>query len=701
MKTLLTMNLPMWIILIPLFIVLIYGVKISMEGQWQEDSLSLSHSKDILGYFAVLIVIHHTVQNLIQSREIDVGILSVFENIGVCFVGGFFFFSGYGLIKSLRAKPGYLDDFIQKRVVRIIIPFYVVNTFFVVTTNMMGYIEKSEMPLCIMGIFMANDHMWYLIEILLLYLLFYFNFKKSSEEEAFLKMFVEIVALIAISLLMGHGPFWFQGEWWYNSTLLFFIGMLISRFEKTVVAFAKKYYALLTAFTAVFFFMFYTLTINAIDNGGYWTEYGEIEISYMESTLDKVQTLTVQIPMIILFVLLILLIGLKVKTGNKVLRFLGNISLEIYITHRIWIFIFEKITSPGMFIVLVTVCGIILGAVFHVIDNYAVKYLPVAIKALIQYTKKAFTTIISFIADLLRRTVKIKKYSTWGVIFIAPFLTFYVVFSLIPLIFTVGNSFFENYKSGLKQVGPTFIGLANYQKLFSNSDFWQYLGNTVLLWILSFIPQIIVSLLLAFWFSDKNLKIRGAMFYKTVIYLPGILMATAMASFMQSMFSTVGPINNLMVEGLKIWKEPYDFFSGIASTRGIIIFMTFLMSYGSSTLLLMAGMTSIDVSLYEAARVDGARPSLIFRKITMPLIRPVFLYVLITSLISGMQLFDIPEILNAGNPVRSSFTMVMYLRNNLHSSNYGMSGAISTLMFLVTGVLSLVVFMANRKGEDR
>jgi len=700
MEAITKINLPLWIILIPLFIILFYRVSVCKENDWQEDSLSLSHSKDLLGYFAIMIVVHHTVQNLIQNKGIDVGIMSIFENMGVCFVGGFFFFSGYGLIKSYRGKSRYLEGFFQKRILKIIIPFYIVNTFFVIVENLMGLIEKQELPLCIAGIFMANDHMWYLIEIILLYSLFYINFSKSkTEETAFLKMFIQIIAIIVISLLIGHGPFWFQGEWWYNSTLLFFVGMLIARFEKTVVDFAKSNYTILTVSTAVFFLIFHILTLEVINSRGYWTEFSDI--SWTESMLDKVQALLVQIPMIILFVFLVLLIGLKVKTGNRALRFLGDISLEIYITHRIWIITFDKIKNPLIYLVLILICAVILGAIFHTIDVLAIKYLPTIIKAIINAVLKILSKIISIISDFVKSTVKIKKQSTWGFIFIAPFLIFYALFSLAPLLFTIVNSFFENYYSGLKHIGPKFIGLANFQKLFSSFDFWQYLGNTLLIWILTFIPQIIVSLVIAYWLSDAKLKIKGSLFYKTVIYLPAVIMASAMASFFSSMFSYYGPVNNFMVNIVKFWDEPVKFFSGIATTRGLVIFMNFLMSFGSSTLLLMAGMMKIDMSLYEAARVDGAKSFLVFRKITIPLIRPVFIYVVITSLISGMQLFDIPEILNGGNPVRSSFTLVMYLRNNLFSNNYGLSGAISTLMLLVTGTLSIIIFTINRKGENR
>lgn len=701
MKVLTTLEYPLGLILIPLIIILFYGVSVCGKDEWHDDSLSLSHSKDLLGYFALMIVVHHTIQYLIQTKELDVGIMSVFENLGVCFVGGFFFFSGYGLIKSLYTKKDYLTGFFKKRILKIIIPFYVVNTFFTIVLYAKGMIEKNELTKCIFGIYMPNDHMWYLIEIVLLYTLFYFNFNNiESEESAFLKMFAQIAVLIFISVILGHGDLWFQGEWWYNSTILFFIGMVIARFENPVITFVKRNYSQLVILFLCLFIVLHFLTVSIInEKGGYWTEFAGI--SWIESVLDKFETLAVQMPMIICFVFIVLIIGLKVKTNNRILKFLGTISLELYITHRLCIWEFEWIRNPLLYLVAVIVCSLILGTAFYFIIKAANNYLPKAILLLVHYLKKciwALGRLLSKPANI----IVLNKYSKWGIFFIAPFMIFYIVFSFVPLASTIINSFFENYRAGLKWVGPTFVGFSNYAKLFESGDFWQYLGNTMLLWVLVFIPQISISLLLAFWFSDKTLKIKGANIYKTLIFLPHLIMATAFASLFASLFSTVGPINDFMVDILKIWPERFSFFSHIGTTRGLIVFMNFLMWFGNSTLLLMAGMMSVDLSLYEAARVDGAKPGIIFRKITMPMIRPVFVYVVITSLIAGVELFDIPYVLTegSGNPVRSSFTMVMFLNNHLYSKNYGMAGAVSTIMFLVTAVLSMIVFAFNRRGDD-
>lgn len=295
---------------------------------------------------------------------------------------------------------------------------------------------------------------------------------------------------------------------------------------------------------------------------------------------------------------------------------------------------------------------------------------------------------------------KAVRYNKWGYIFLIPFIVVYVIFQLIPLFSTIYNSFFENYMSGLTQVGPKFVGLQNYIKLFEGGDIWIYAKNTMILWIMCFVPQIFFSLLLGAWFSDVRLKLKGDRFFKTVIYLPNLIMASAFSMLFFTLFAESGPINSLLLQ-LGVISEPYKFLSNVGSTRGLIALMNCLMWFGNTTILLMAGMMGIDTSLFEAAEVDGATSTQVFFRITLPLLRPILVYVLITSLIGGLQLFDVPQILTngTGNPVRSTMTLIMFLNNHLYSKNYGMAGAVSVVLFIITGILSIVVFKVT--GNDK
>ena len=299
-----------------------------------------------------------------------------------------------------------------------------------------------------------------------------------------------------------------------------------------------------------------------------------------------------------------------------------------------------------------------------------------------------------------KKRSRVSGYNKWGYIFLIPFALAYVIFQLIPLVSTIYNSFFENYMSGLTQIGPTFVGLDNYAKLFEGGDIWTYAKNTMVLWIMCFIPQIILSLLLGAWFSDTRLRLRGSRFFKTVIYLPNLIMASAFAMLFFTLFSDGGPINSLLMQ-IGFIDTPYKFLSNTGSARGLIALMNCLMWFGNTTILLMAGMMGIDTNLFEAAEVDGATSTQVFFKITLPLLRPILVYVIITSLIGGLQLFDVPQILTngTGDPMRSTMTLIMFLNKHLFSKNYGMAGALSVVLFIMTGILSLIVFKVT--GNDK
>ena len=292
------------------------------------------------------------------------------------------------------------------------------------------------------------------------------------------------------------------------------------------------------------------------------------------------------------------------------------------------------------------------------------------------------------------------RYNKWGYIFLIPFVLTYVIFQLVPLISTVWNSFFENYRSGLTQVGPNFIGLENYISMFSGGDIWVYLKNTMIMWILGFVPQILISLLLGAWFSNERMRLKGATFFKTVIYLPNLIMASAFAMLFFTLFADSGPINSILVS-LGVLSEPYKFMSHIGSSRALIALMNLLMWFGNTTILLMAGMMGIDPALFEAAEVDGATSTQVFTRITLPLLRPILIYVLITSLIGGLQMFDVPQIFTngTGDPAQSTMTLIMHLNKHLFSKNYGKGGALSVFLFIVTGILSLIVFKINAASE--
>ena len=294
------------------------------------------------------------------------------------------------------------------------------------------------------------------------------------------------------------------------------------------------------------------------------------------------------------------------------------------------------------------------------------------------------------------------SYAKWGYIFILPFFIAYISFTLIPQLMTFYNSFFENYMNGLKQIGPNFVGFGNFVKLFSpdrsgNVLMIKYFGNTLILWLLGAVPQILVALLLAVFFTSYRLNIKGQQFFKTVIYMPNLIMASAFSMLFFTLFSPVGPVNQVL---LSMGRETIDFLNIKVSVRLLVSLMNFLMWFGNTTILLMAGIQGIDQNMFEAAEIDGASSLQVFFRVTLPLLAPILVYTIITAMIGGLQMFDVPQILtNAkGTPDRTSMTMVMYLNNFLQTSkNYGMAGAVSMVLFIVSAVLSLFVYSSLSK----
>ncbi len=263
-------------------------------------------------------------------------------------------------------------------------------------------------------------------------------------------------------------------------------------------------------------------------------------------------------------------------------------------------------------------------------------------------------------------------YAKWGYLFILPFFVCFFIFSFIPLVDTIRYSFFEYYRSGIKEIGPNFVGMANYISLLG-SDMLKYAGNTLILWVIGFIPQIVIALLLASWFVDARLKIRGTQFFKVVIYLPNLIMASAFAMLFFTMFSTNGPINSILMH-LGWSSQPIDFLGSVFGTRALVGFMNFLMWFGNTTIMLMAAIMGISPDIFEASEIDGCGS--VHR----------FFYILTNG---------------QGTPDRTSMTLIMFLNSHLKSRNYGMAGSLSVYLFIVSGILCFFVYrMTNDNDPD-
>lgn len=318
-------------------------------------------------------------------------------------------------------------------------------------------------------------------------------------------------------------------------------------------------------------------------------------------------------------------------------------------------------------------------------------------------------------ASAAQRRIKSISYAKYGYMFIAPFFLVYCFFQVWPLIQTFILSFqgngadagnfvvFDNYGIILFGSGEGMgRRAAAMQDLFLTS-----FKNTIILWFGNFIPQILLSLLLAVWFTDSKLHIPGVGFFKVVMYLPNIITAVSVAALFMRFISNsqLSAVNTLlMLNG----GDPVSFEASAAWSRGIVMFIQTWLWFGNTMIMMMSGIMGINPSLFEAAAIDGASSGQVLRKVTLPLLRPMVVYTLITSMIGGLQMFDIPYLYHTGagkiNANLRTVAVFVYEQfragAKVHQPDYGIAGAASVILFIITAALGILVFRMNRDEDE-
>ena len=300
------------------------------------------------------------------------------------------------------------------------------------------------------------------------------------------------------------------------------------------------------------------------------------------------------------------------------------------------------------------------------------------------------------------------SYAKYGYLFSIPFVVVYAIFSLYPTLNTAILGFTDSKgMTGLTQWNflPKEKIFNNFVQLFKNPMFMMSFKNTLILWVVNFIPQICLALLLTAWFTSRRNELRAQGLFKVIFYMPNIITAASIAILFNKLFAyPIGPVNSLL-QSLHIIDEPINFINKVGPTRGIISFIQFWMWYGYTMIILISGVLGINPDLYEAAELDGASNSQMFWKITIPNLKTILLYTMITSMIGGLNMYDIPQLFNKGNPANSTLTTNMYIYNQAFSGSYmyARAAAASMVMFLIIAIASVLVFLAfnDDKGKAK
>lgn len=294
---------------------------------------------------------------------------------------------------------------------------------------------------------------------------------------------------------------------------------------------------------------------------------------------------------------------------------------------------------------------------------------------------------------------KIKKIPT-GYLFLAPFVIGFLLFGLYPVVNTLALSFTD---TTLMSGKSHFIWFDNFTRLFADEVFMRAVKNTWLIWMLNFFPQIGIALLLSVLFTNARLKIKAPGVWRAIFFLPNLLMPAAVAALFNALFAYYGPVNQFMVRA-DLLSEAMRFLESIWVTRGLVVFIQWWTWFGQTMIIVMAGMTSIPVSLYEAAMVDGASAWQMFTRITLPLLKPILIFIFVTSLVGGMQMFDIPFLLTdgRGSPLSSIQTnnILMYMKFASSKGHIGAASSVGVLVFLMTSVCALGIFYFLRERDS-
>ena len=273
---------------------------------------------------------------------------------------------------------------------------------------------------------------------------------------------------------------------------------------------------------------------------------------------------------------------------------------------------------------------------------------------------------------------------------VAPSLIFMLIFTVYPVFRSVYLSL-TKYRLGMQ--APEFIGLENYINLAGSSLFWKVMGNTLYFALITIIPSMVVGLFLA---TIVNRKSRLTGFVRTAYFYPVVMPMIAIASIWMFIYMAKNGLFDQMLVSLGL--EPMNVLSSKATVLPAMAFMYVWKEAGYLMVFFLSGIQSISDEVNEAARIDGADSWTIFRKITLPLLAPTFLFVSTIALTNSFKLVDHVVIMTEGAPNNASTLLLYYIyQQGFTNFNYGVSSALTTVMLVLLMVVALPRFLSQDK----
>jgi len=264
---------------IALFLILFFKCKISKKNEFTEDFWGIKDARALQVFAAMGVLLHHLTGASTKYGEVYKGPVTIMSYVGILFTSIFFFFSGFGLIRSYQLKENYLDGFIKKKFNAVLVPFMVSNLVYVLIGLAEGRIyDPLSFFTSVFGITLINTNAWFIVEIIILYLAFYFAFKYIKDDKKKMAAVILVAGLITITgFLLKHdytriNGHWFRGEWWFNTTMIFAMGLIFGKNRDKIAEFFEKNYSKLFAGTIVLLAITAILESLARNNLSYYAE---------------------------------------------------------------------------------------------------------------------------------------------------------------------------------------------------------------------------------------------------------------------------------------------------------------------------------------------------------------------------------------------------------------------------------------------
>ena len=273
---------------------------------------------------------------------------------------------------------------------------------------------------------------------------------------------------------------------------------------------------------------------------------------------------------------------------------------------------------------------------------------------------------------------------------VAPSLIFMLIFTVYPIFRSVYLSL-TKYRLGMQ--APEFIGLENYINLAGSSLFWKVMGNTLYFALITIVPSMVVGLFLA---TIVNRRSRMTGFVRTAYFYPVVMPMIAIASIWMFIYMAKNGLFDQMLQSLGF--EPMNVLSSKKTVLPAMAFMYVWKEAGYLMVFFLSGIQSISDEVNEAARIDGADSWTIFRKITLPLLAPTFLFVSTIALTNSFKLVDHVVIMTEGAPNNASTLLLYYIyQQGFTNFNYGVSSALTTVMLVLLMIVALPRFLSQDK----